>query len=115
MIKNNLSIIMGKKRLKMTDLARMTGLNKNTILNLYHERSKRIEFKVIDKICQSLKCQPGDLFKYISKGENKDLNHSVYNEEELSELYGEFLEEDAIFAEEGMEDYSPNLLREDEI
>ena len=65
MIKNNLSIILGEKRLKMSELAEISGLNKNTVLNLYHDRSTRIEFTVMDKLCVALKCQPGDLFEHI--------------------------------------------------
>lgn len=65
MIKNNLSEILGKKRMKMSELAEMAGLNKNTVLNLYHEKSTRIEFQVLDKLCMALNCQPGDLLEYV--------------------------------------------------
>lgn len=65
MIKNNLSEILGKKRIKMSQLSVITGLNKNTVLNLYHEKSTRIEFQVLDKLCAALDCQPGDLLEYI--------------------------------------------------
>ncbi len=112
MIKNNLSLILGKRRMKMSDLSRMTGLNKNTILNLYHEKNTRIEFKVIDKICETLGCQPGDLFRYVPEKENRKSKYSV-NEEEMEKLYREFASEDKIFAEEGMEEYTAGLLKED--
>ena len=101
MIQNNLSLMIGKKRIKMAELARMTGLNKNTILNLYHEKSKRIEFKVIDKLCRALKCQPGDLFLYVPDKETNERKDNFYNEEEIAELYKEFAKEDINLAEEG--------------
>ncbi len=65
MIKNNLSEILGRKRLKMSELAEMAGLNRNTVLNLYHAKSTRIEFGVLNKLCAALDCQPGDLIEYI--------------------------------------------------
>lgn len=65
MIKNNLSEILGRKRLKMSEFAEIAGLNKNTVLNLYHEKSTRIEFEVLNKLCAALDCQPGDLLEYI--------------------------------------------------
>ncbi|KLU61798.1 hypothetical protein CEB3_c19770 [Peptococcaceae bacterium CEB3] len=71
MIRNNLSEIMGRKRLKITQLAEMAGVNKNTVLNLYHDASTRIEFQVMDKLCAALHCQPGDLFEYVEEGDNE--------------------------------------------
>lgn len=71
MIKNNLSLILGQKRLKMSELAEAASLNKNTVLNLYHDKSTRIEFTVMDKLCRALNCQPGDLFEYIPDKEGE--------------------------------------------
>lgn len=65
MIKNNLSEILGRERIKMSELSAITGLNKNTVLNLYHEKSTRIEFQVLNKLCAALNCQPGDLLEYL--------------------------------------------------
>jgi len=65
-IKNNLSILLGQRRMKMSELAEKAGLNKNTILNLYHAKSTRIEFTVMEKLCAALNCQPGDIFEYVS-------------------------------------------------
>lgn len=65
MIKNNLSSIMGAQRIKITELADKASLNKNTVLNMYHERSTRIEYEVLNKLCKALGCQPGDLLEYI--------------------------------------------------
>lgn len=64
---------MGEKRLKITELARIAGLNKNTVLNLYHNRSARIEFEVLDKLCTALDCNVGDLFEHAEEeiGEGK--------------------------------------------
>lgn len=67
MIKNNLSEMMGRKRLKITQLAVLAGVNKNTVLNLYHDASTRIEFQVMDKLCVALNCQPGDLFEHVDE------------------------------------------------
>ncbi len=70
MIKNNLSELLGKRRMKMSELADMTGLNRNTVLNLYHDRSTRIEFQVLDKICVALDIQPGDLLERVPDEES---------------------------------------------
>jgi len=61
MINSNLSALLGSKRIKMSELARMAGINKNTVLNLYHNRSTRIEFEGLNKICKILECSPKDI------------------------------------------------------
>ena len=64
MIKCNLSEILGRKRIKMSELARLAGVNKNTVLNLYHDRSSRIEFEVLNKLCNILECTPSDILQH---------------------------------------------------
>ena len=64
MIQSNLSEMLGRKRMKMSELSQRAGLNKNTVLNLYHDRSTRIEFEVLNKICNALECTPNDILGY---------------------------------------------------
>jgi putative transcriptional regulator len=64
-IKNRLSAILGERRLKMSDVARATQLARTTVFNFYHDRSKRIDYPVLDKLCAFLNCQPGDLLVYV--------------------------------------------------
>ncbi|MGR5419928.1 helix-turn-helix domain-containing protein [Vibrio sp. PNB22_4_1] len=63
MIKCHLSKIMGEKRLKISDVARDTGINRGTITRLYNETATRVEIEVIDTLCAYLEIQVGDLFE----------------------------------------------------
>lgn len=65
MIKNNLSKIMGEKRMNMVKLSVLTGLSRNAIFNLYHDKTSQITFDTINKICRVLKCNTQELFEYI--------------------------------------------------
>lgn len=65
MIKNNLSTIMGSKRINKAELARISGLSYDTILNLYNDVNKGIEFATLDKLCWALQCTPSEIFEYI--------------------------------------------------
>lgn len=67
MIKNNLSRILGEQRVKMSELQRMAGLSKKTVLNLYHNKTKNISFETIDKICEALEISIGELFEHVPK------------------------------------------------
>ena len=64
-IKVNLSRFLGERRIKITEMANKSGLAKNTIMALYHERAKGITWDVLEKLCITLNCQPGDLIEYV--------------------------------------------------
>ncbi|WP_337924613.1 helix-turn-helix transcriptional regulator [Spongiibacter nanhainus] len=60
-IKCHLSTILGEKRLKIADVARETGVNRGTITRLYHETAVRVEFEALERICDYLGCEIGEL------------------------------------------------------
>lgn len=70
MLKCHLSKIMGEKRLKISDVARDTNINRGTITRLYNETATRVDLEVIDSLCAYLQVSVGELFEY--KGEGLD-------------------------------------------
>lgn len=65
MIKNNLSMLMGIKKMKIAELSQLTGLSYNTIANVYYEKTKGIDYETLDKICWAMDCNTQQLFEYI--------------------------------------------------
>ena len=65
MIKCYLSIIMGEKRLKISDIAKDTGINRGTISRLYNETATRVDLEVIDQLCDYLEIHLDDLFEKV--------------------------------------------------
>lgn len=65
MIKCYLSIIMGEKRLKISDVAKNTGINRGTISRLYHETATRVDLEVLDLLCDYLDIKLEDLIEKI--------------------------------------------------
>jgi len=57
---------MGKKKLKIADLARETGLHRNTITLLYKEEAARVELETMEKLCVYFDCTVGELFEFIN-------------------------------------------------
>lgn len=55
---------MGERKLKIADLARDTGLNRNTVSLLYKETATRVELDTIEKLCAYFDCRVEDLFEY---------------------------------------------------
>lgn len=74
MIRCNLSILMGRDKLRISDVVRETGLNRSTITALYKETATRVDLPAIDQLCQLFHCQVGDLFEHRPASEN--LPHS---------------------------------------
>ena len=64
MIRCHLSRYMGERKMKIIDVARETGLHRNTIMLLYDETATRIELDTIDRLCKLFGCAVGDLFEY---------------------------------------------------
>lgn len=63
MVRCNLSRLMGEKKLKVIDVARETGLHRNTITLLYKETATRVDLETIEKLCELFNCEVGDLFE----------------------------------------------------
>ncbi len=68
MIRCHLSTLMGRDKLRIADVARLTGLNRSTITALYRETITRVDLPAIEALCRLFGCQVGDLFEFIDKG-----------------------------------------------
>ena len=66
MIKCHLSRLMGERKLKISDVARDTGLHRNTITLLYQETSARIDVEALDKLCKYFGVGVAELFEYVA-------------------------------------------------
>ena len=65
MIKCHLSKLMGERKLKISDVARDTGLHRNTITLLYQETATRVDLEAIDALCRYFEVSVGDLFEFV--------------------------------------------------
>jgi putative transcriptional regulator len=65
MIKVHLSRMMGEKKLKIFELADLTGLHRNGITKLYYEKTDGIKFDTLEKLCNALECEISDLIEIV--------------------------------------------------
>lgn len=65
MIRCHLSRLMGERKLKVVDVARLTGLHRNTITLLYNETAARVDMDAIDKLCELFGVPVGELLERI--------------------------------------------------
>ncbi len=65
-IKSKLSILMGMKRYKIQDVYEKTGLARSTIANLYHDKTQRIDYDTLDKLCVLFECNVEDIIEFYN-------------------------------------------------
>lgn len=65
MVKCHLSRMMGERKMKIADVARQTGLHRNTVTLLYDETATRVDLVTIDRLCELFSCSVGDLFEWL--------------------------------------------------
>ena len=54
---------MGEHKLNVADVARETGLHRNSITLLYKETATRIDLVTIEKLCALFECSIGELLE----------------------------------------------------
>lgn len=69
MVRCHLSALMGREKLRISDVSRLTGLNRSTVTALYRQTATRLDVTAIDALCRLLHCEVGDLFEYVSETE----------------------------------------------
>lgn len=70
MIINHLSREMGARRLTIQQVANASGLAYSTVLDLYHDRAKRLDVRTLDALCKAVGVASlGELFEYRLDGE----------------------------------------------
>lgn len=65
MLRCNLSTLMGRDKLRIADVARLSGLNRSTVTALYRETATRIDLDAVERLCRLFHCSVGDLFELV--------------------------------------------------
>lgn len=68
MIRYKLNIELAKRNMKKTDL--IPVISSPTVAKL--SKHEGVSFETIDKICELLQCQPGDILEWIPSPKNED-------------------------------------------
>lgn len=60
-----LDSLLESRGLKKIDLQKKLGISPSTMANF--SKNKYVAMSIIDKICQELDCQPGDIMEYVDE------------------------------------------------
>ncbi len=62
----NLDVMLAKRKMRSKELAETIGITEANLSLLKSGKVKGVRFETLEKICDALQCQPGDLLEYKS-------------------------------------------------
>ena len=62
----NLDIMMAKRKISSGELAEKVGITQANLSIHKTNKARAIRFSTLEKICEVLECQPGDILEYRS-------------------------------------------------
>ncbi|MDH4423199.1 MULTISPECIES: helix-turn-helix transcriptional regulator [Bacillus] len=60
----NLDVMLAKRKMSVTELSGKLGITMANVSILKNGKAKAIKFSTLEKICEVLECQPGDILEY---------------------------------------------------
>lgn len=63
----NLDVMLAKRKMSVTELSEKLGITMANVSILKNGKAKAIKFSTLEKICEALECQPGDILEYQKK------------------------------------------------
>ena len=61
----NLDVMLAKRKIRGKELATKIGITEQNLSLLRTGKVKGVRFSTLEKICQVLECQPGDILEFI--------------------------------------------------
>ncbi|MCP4990357.1 MAG: helix-turn-helix transcriptional regulator [Colwellia sp.] len=59
-----LDIMLAKRKMKLNTLAERVGITAQNLSVLKNDKARAIRFDTLNKLCEVLDCQPGDILTY---------------------------------------------------
>jgi len=60
----NLDVMLAKRKMSVTELSEKVGVTMANLSILKNGKAKAVRFSTLEKICEVLDCQPGDILEY---------------------------------------------------
>ena len=60
----NLDVMLAKRKMSLTELSQRVGITMSNLSILKKGKAKAVRFSTLEKICEVLECQPGDILEF---------------------------------------------------
>ena len=64
MIVINIDVMLARRKMSVTELSERVGITLANMSILKNGKARAIKLETLDKICQALDCQPGDILEW---------------------------------------------------
>ncbi|PKH07816.1 helix-turn-helix transcriptional regulator [Moritella sp. Urea-trap-13] len=69
----NLDVIMAKRKMRLKYLAQEVGITEANLSILKNGKAKAVRLSTLDKLCEVLECQPGDILEFeVNKSDDNE-------------------------------------------
>lgn len=65
----NIDVMLAKRKMSVTELSEKVGITMANISILKNGKAKAVKLDTLNKICEALACQPGDILEYVADEE----------------------------------------------
>ncbi len=62
----NLDVMMARRKMSLNELSERVGITISNLSILKTGKAKAVRFSTLEKICETLDCQPGDILEFDS-------------------------------------------------
>lgn len=66
----NLDVMLARRKMRSKELAERIGITEQNVSLLKSGKVKGVRFDTLEKICEVLACQPGDILEYRELGDD---------------------------------------------
>ena len=60
----NLDVMLARRKMRSKDLAERIGITEQNVSLLKSGKVKGVRFETLERICEALECQPGDILEF---------------------------------------------------
>lgn len=65
----NLDVVLAQRKMRLNRLAELVDITPQNLSVLKTGKAKAIRFDTLEKICETLQCQPGDILAFTKSAE----------------------------------------------
>ena len=70
----NVDVMLARRKMRLNELAERVGITAQNLSVLKTGRARAIRFSTLEKLCEALDCQPGDLFAFEGPARDVESN-----------------------------------------
>ena len=73
----NLDVMLARRKMRLNELAEKVGITPQNLSVLKTGKARAIRFSTLEKLCEVLECQPGDLFAFEAPADAKSADDAA--------------------------------------